>query len=143
MEVDWCCVLCIGLLALVGTRAASDADQCDKLTRPNNETVPYAQIYPGEDSALKSWETPTSDGKSPLYFALILSFGGQYLSSGAIPGVQVALDQINSDTSILPGYELRYTLIESVVSFFFLPRRAAPATAICTCAYQFRCSCTT
>ena len=114
MAVHCSWVLCIALFVLT---KSSSADLCEKLTK-SNETVPYVQIYPRESAALESWEAPTSDGKTPLYFALILSFGGQFLSSGAIPGVQVALDQINSNASILPGYELRYTLIESLVSNF-------------------------
>lgn len=68
---------------------------------------PYLQIYPPVNEA---------DGRIPLYFALVLSFGGEYKSNGAIPGVQIALDYINSEPSILPGYSLHYTLTDSQVA---------------------------
>jgi gamma-aminobutyric acid type B receptor len=65
---------------------------------------PYLQIYPPVNE---------TDGRTPLYFALVLSFGGSYKSIGALPGVQIALDYINSERSILPGYSLHYTLTDS------------------------------
>ena len=68
---------------------------------------PYIQIYPPVNE---------SDGRTPLYFALMLSFGGQFTSIGALPGVQIALDYINSQPDILPGYSLHYTLTDSQVS---------------------------
>ena len=53
----------------------------------------------------------------PLVFGLIMSFGGNFNSSAAIPGVRVALDRINSDTTLLPGYSLHYALSDSQVRF--------------------------
>ena len=88
--------------------------------QPDNESVAdfspspwpyYLQVYPGFDP---SGETSVPGLKS-LYFALMMSFGGDYRSSGAIPGVQAALDQINSDPTLLPGYQLHYTLTDSQV----------------------------
>ena len=70
----------------------------------------YLQVYPDTDPSRE-----TSVGLKSLYFALMMSFGGDYRSSGAIPGVQVALDQINSDPTLLPGYQLHYTLTDSQV----------------------------
>ena len=70
----------------------------------------YLQVYPGTDPSGE-----TSVGIKSLYFALMMSFGGDFRSSGAIPGVQVALDQINSDPTLLPGYQLHYTLTDSQV----------------------------
>ena len=67
---------------------------------------PYLQVYPPVNE---------SDGRTPLYFALMLSFGGQFTSVGALPGVQIALDYINSQPDILPGYCLHYTLTDSQV----------------------------
>ena len=55
--------------------------------------------------------------KKALVFGLIMSFGGNIDSSGAVPGVRVALDRINNDTSLLPGYTLHYALSDSRVSF--------------------------
>ena len=61
---------------------------------------------------------PTSNetAKKPLVFGLIMSFGGNIDSSGAVPGVRVALDRINNDTGLLPGYTLHYALSDSRVS---------------------------
>ena len=69
-------------------------------------SLPYLQLYPPVNA---------SDGRTPLYFALMLSFGGDYKSIGALPGVQIALDYVNSQPSILPGYSLHYTLADSQV----------------------------
>ena len=70
----------------------------------------YLQVYPDTDPSGE-----TSVGIKSLYFALMMSFGGDFRTSGAIPGVQVALDQINSDPTLLPGYQLHYTLTDSQV----------------------------
>ena len=37
-------------------------------------------------------------------------------SSGALAGVQAALDEINSRDDLLPGYTLHYTLTDSKVN---------------------------
>ena len=67
----------------------------------------YLQIYP---------QVNVTDARTPLYFALMLSFGGDYTSIGALPGVQIALDYINNEPSILPNYTLHYTLTDSQVN---------------------------
>ena len=69
---------------------------------------PYLQVYPPVNESNDSTATP-------LYFALVLSSGGEYTSIGAVPGVQVALDYVNSQPDILPGYSLHYTLADSQV----------------------------
>ena len=69
---------------------------------------PYLQVYPPVNESNDSTVTP-------LYFALVLSSGGEYTSIGAVPGVQVALDYVNSQPDILPGYSLHYTLADSQV----------------------------
>ena len=56
-----------------------------------------------------------TDGRTPIVFGLIVSFGGSFNSSGAVPGVRVALDQINNSTDLLPGYSLHYALSDSQV----------------------------
>ena len=60
-------------------------------------------------------EVDVNDAREPLYFAFMQSFSGGYVSSGGIPGVMVALDEINANSSILPGYTLHYTLSDNAV----------------------------
>ena len=68
----------------------------------------YLETYPAVQE---------QDGTTPLYFGLIMSFpGGEFDSSGAIAGVRVALDRINSDPRVLPNHTLHYTLTNSSVS---------------------------
>ena len=55
------------------------------------------------------------DGNEDIFFGLMMSFGGDYRSHGAVPAVQVALELINKDSSLLPGYTLHYTLLDSQV----------------------------
>ena len=67
---------------------------------------PTGRIYP--------WPLPAD--REPLFFSLIVSFGENFNSSGVIPGVNVALDLINSnDSNLLNGYSLHYILSESKV----------------------------
>ena len=75
-------------------------------TWANTEDQVYLQVYPPVND---------TDDLTDIYFALMLSFGGDYVSIGALPGVQIALDYINSEPSILPGYSLHYTLTDSQV----------------------------
>ena len=77
------------------------------LTLTNTQMdAPYLQIYPPVND---------TDNRTDLYFALMLSFRGDFVSIGALPGVQIALDYINNEPSILPGYSLHYTLTDSQV----------------------------
>ena len=66
----------------------------------------YLDIYPPVDE---------NDTRTPLYFALLQSFGSVLNGSGSVAGLQVALDRINSDPTLLPGYSLHYTLTDSQV----------------------------
>ena len=59
---------------------------------------------------------PVTDESTSLYFAFMQSFSGSYISSGGIPGVMVALDEINAaNSSVLPGYTLHYALSDNAV----------------------------
>ena len=69
----------------------------------------YLHMYPPVDE---------NDTRTPLYFALLQSFGGQYNGSGAVAGLQVALDRINRDPTLLQGYTLHYTLTDTQVRLF-------------------------
>jgi hypothetical protein len=67
---------------------------------------PTEQIYP--------WPLPQD--RQPLFFSLLTSFSERFDSSGAVPGVNVALDIINSnDSNLLNGYSLHYILSDSKV----------------------------
>ena len=66
------------------------------------------QVYPNLDNQ--------QNETTPLYFALMQSFSGGYVSAGGIPGLMVALDEINSNSTVLPGYSLHYTLSDTAVS---------------------------
>ena len=57
-----------------------------------------------------------SDGRTPLYFSLIQSFSGQYISAYSLVGLQLALDLINNDSSLLPGNSLHYVFTDAPVS---------------------------
>lgn len=78
---------------------------------------PYLQVYPPTDITLDPANCTPSDGqRCPLFVAYMTSFGGAFTSAGAIPGVQIALDQINEREDLLPGYTLHYVLRNSNVS---------------------------
>ena len=57
-----------------------------------------------------------SDGRTPLYFSLIQSFSGQYISAYSLVGLELALDLINNDTALIPGYSLHYVFTDAPVS---------------------------
>ena len=57
-----------------------------------------------------------SDGRTPLYFSLIQSFSGQYISAYSLVGLELALDIINDDPTLLPGYSLHYVFTDAPVS---------------------------
>ena len=68
----------------------------------------------------------SDDAASPrhnLTFMLITSFGQfGYNSSGALPGADMALEDINNNSNILPGYTLVYDKVrDSQVSLSHLP----------------------
>ena len=60
------------------------------------------------------------DTRTPLTLGLMLSFSGDYVNKGAIPGIQLAVDTINR-VGVLPGYVLEYSLTDSKVSRSFKP----------------------
>ena len=82
---------------------------------------PYLEVYPSANlsrSQLGCTPQPADNRTCPLYIALMMSFGGEYDSSGVIASVQYALDQINTDPDLLPGYWLHYTLTDSQVQLY-------------------------
>ena len=57
-----------------------------------------------------------SDSRTPLYFALIQSFSGQYVSAHSVVGLELALDLINANETLLPRYSLHYVFTDAPVS---------------------------
>lgn len=109
-------VLFAVLLSLASPTTFAFAQSANESTRQDlSWTWPYMQVYPPPDPPVNE----AAGGPRSLYFALMMSFGGEYKSSGAIPGVQVALDKINNDSTLLPGYKLHYTLTDSQVRAYF------------------------
>ena len=82
---------------------------------------PYLDVYPNVTEAVQRDET------SPLYFGLMLSLSGDQQSTGALAGVQAALDDINNRDDLLPGYSLHYTLTDSKVSLYMCGHVGNPA----------------
>ena len=81
------------------------------LAQPSRREV----LYDGEVFQLYPDPEDVPNGTTPLYFALMQSFSGGYVSAGGIPGLMVALDEINSNSTVLPGYSLHYTLSDDAV----------------------------
>ena len=80
---------------------------CQNLCSATNQS--FVEVYPAINERV-------GNGSSvPLYFGLMLSLSGDDESSGALAGVQAALDEINSRDDLLPGYSLHYTLTDSKV----------------------------
>ena len=67
----------------------------------------FDSIYPSNVSL--------SDTRSPLTIALMMSFSGDYVTYNSLSGIQIALDLINENSSLLPGYRLQYKLTDSQV----------------------------
>ena len=51
------------------------------------------------------------NGSRSLYFSLMVSSAAGLNTSGVVPAVDQALQDINSDSAILPGYSLHYTRV--------------------------------
>ena len=67
----------------------------------------FKSIYPSVKNG--------NDTRIPLTLGLMVSFSGDYVTSSSIASVQIALDLINENSSLLPGYRLQYKLTDSQV----------------------------
>eukprot|EP00731_Ephydatia_muelleri_P012366 Em0006g1260a len=65
----------------------------------------FKSIYPSVKNG--------NDTRIPLTLGLMVSFSGDYVTSSSIASVQIALDLINENSSLLPGYRLQYKLTDS------------------------------
>ena len=89
----------------------------EKIAAEESSFGPYKQVYPKSDLQQDPRYCSVSENDTcPLYIALMMAFGGDADTSGVIPGIQVAIDEINNDPLILPGYTLHYTLMATTVS---------------------------
>ncbi len=52
-----------------------------------------------------------NSSKNDLHFSFITALTGGSTSSGGIPVIDFALEQINNDSRLLPDYNLRYTQV--------------------------------
>lgn len=72
-------------------------------------SIVSAAVYPQE----------VKDEKIPLYVGLIQSYDPeidkQLNGVGTVVGTEIALDHINADETMLPGYRLHYNFINSPV----------------------------
>ena len=78
----------------------------------------YLDIYPVVNTTIADGCDPSTSEQGrrcPLYIALTMSFGFEYDSGSVVAAIRYALDQINNDSSLLPGYSLHYTLTDSEV----------------------------
>ena len=106
---------CILLTVLLLPCLAQESRYAEEYTDFYNG--PYRQVYPPADITQDIGNcTPSATTRCPLYVVYMSSFGGAFASAGSIPGVQIALDQINDDPFMLPGYTLHYVLRDSQVS---------------------------
>jgi gamma-aminobutyric acid type B receptor len=87
----WGKLLLVSLLSLLSSNAAS----------PGLVDVIYPPVENGPDA------------RTPLYFSLIQSFSGQYVSVYSLPGLHMALDFINQDNTLLRGYSLHYVFTDA------------------------------
>ena len=55
----------------------------------------------------------------PLYISAFFSLGGNWDGSGIIPGVEMALDDINAREDVLSGYELKMIWNDTQVIYIF------------------------
>ena len=99
--MDYTIVVCMMLLIIA------------KFGETEVKESPYVDIYPKLTEHGLNFNA--GNHSLPLYFGLMLSLGGGDESSGALAGVQPALDEINSRDDLLPGYTLHYTLTDSEV----------------------------
>ena len=78
----------------------------ETLTQVDSDLNTYglAHIYPAA----------ANDSRVPLTLGLMLAFTGDYVTLGAIPGIQLAIDIVNNGT-LLSGYRLQYSLSDSQV----------------------------
>ena len=105
-------LVCAGLKVNLQPASAVSAENGN-----SGEFGSYLEVYPPANLSQNQLECiPQPASRTcPLYIALTVSFGHEYLSSGVVPSVQFALDQINADPDLLPGYSLHYTLTDSQV----------------------------
>lgn len=118
MAMIWTCKCLLVLLAAVFTlcKAQENASAYVGL-----DLGPYLHIYPPAEIVRNPSNcTPSDTVTCPLYIAVMMAVTGDLVTGGTLPGVQIALDQINDNPTILPGYKLHYLLTDSRVSIIII-----------------------
>ena len=76
-----------------------------------------------------SLNTGSATDQPGLYFSLVVSSTPTMNMSGIVSAVDHALELINSDTTILPGYSLQYTQVldtqVSIKMYLWCPMQAS------------------
>ena len=68
-------------------------------------------------SVISSASCTNSTEDKNITFLYLTGFTGLFLTSGSIPAVEMALETINSDQSLLPGYKLQFVAKDSQVLY--------------------------
>lgn len=111
----------LGYILLLGTTSILSSAQEGRFTEEyeNQQFGPYLHVYPPVNFSQSQIAcSPSASDPCPLYLALMFSFpsdAGNFVGGGVVPAIQLAIDQMNSDPSFLPGYRLHYLLMDSMV----------------------------
>ena len=100
--------------------------------------------------ARSQYDATNSSNKTELHIGFITSFGGQYNSSGTVPAVEMALEQINSRTDVLPNYTLslhegmvgdsQVAIIQILLVYTICVLRCCNTTIRIACAWTMQCA---
>ena len=71
----------------------------------------FGNVGSGEDVSSSSCVHPANSSKTVIYFSYITGVTGPLLSSEAVPVVDLALELINDNATILSDYHLCYSTI--------------------------------
>ena len=92
-------------------------------------------------AAVRAQGTPScgnSSMKLPLHIAYFTTKSGIFVSSGTIPSVDLALERINQNDDVLPGYILKYEEIYKIEVGAGAASRALIFDTLGICAYYKR-----
>ncbi len=115
-------LICVGLLSNAQTQIVpANTTEIIPSTRTsyNVEHEPTSSEYylPSTTASTATSDVQvTSDTRIPLYLSAYFTLGGAWDGSGILPAVEMALDHINENADVLPGYELKMVWNDTRVS---------------------------